>query len=258
MSFRTCNIVPIAVLVSAFALIASLNGCAHRQIGDGPLAPTFEAHGGLAKWRQQRTFVYSFDGFPLSEQVAKPNTSTVDMHLRHNRIEGEGFVVGFDGDRAWSVPGPDAVGLPPRFVALGSFYFIGMPFVFGDDGITLEDRGTGTFRDKTYRMIGVRYDAKVGYSSEDDYVAFIDPDTNRLALINHSVTETDIERVTWVFDEWQRVSGLLVPARMTFYGGWDPEDPGEGASFTIENVSFSEEAPDPAIYAPPAGAVIAD
>ena len=104
----------------------------------------------------------------------------------------------------------------------------------------------------------MRYAATVGYSAEDDYVAFIDPATDRLALINHSVTETGVERVTWVFDEWQRASGLLVPARMTFYAGWKPDDPGEGASFTIEQVRFSRRAPDPALYTPPAGAVIAD
>ncbi len=257
MFMRTRRIIPIVVIVMAFPLIAPLNGCAHHT-DNMPLAQTFKAHGGLDDWRQQRTFVYTLNGFPLSPQVIKPNTSIVDLHRRYNRIEGVGFTVGFDGSRAWSVPGPDAVGLPPRFVSLGSFYFIGMPFVFGDDGIVLEDQGAGTFRGETYRMVRVSYAARVGYSSEDDYVAFIDPHTNRLALINHSVTETGVERVTWVFDEWQRVSGLLVPARMTFHAGWNPDDPGEGASFSIENVSFSAEAPDPAIYAPPPGAVIAD
>ena len=30
-------------------------------------------------------------------------------------------------------------GMSPRFVALGSFYFLGMPFVFGDDGVVVTD-----------------------------------------------------------------------------------------------------------------------
>ena len=132
-----------------------------------------------------------------------------------------------------------------------------MPFVFADQGTIIKDMGMGTFGGKTYHVLEVRYQAGVGYSSEDDFVVFIDPKTDRLALIHHSVTESpDVERVTWVFDDWQRVSGLIIPARMTFYSGWNPDDPGKGASFTVENAQLSTQAPNPAIYNPPAGAVI--
>ena len=76
-----------------------------------------------------------------------------------------------------------------------------------------------------------------------EYV-FIDPDTHRIALINHSVTENpDIDRVTWTFDEFQKVEGLLIPAKMTFYAGWNPDNPGDGASFTIEEVSSKRSDP---------------
>ncbi len=217
----------------------------------GPLAATFVAHGGLDRWQAQRSFSYVLEGFPLSPQVAKRNRSTVDLRNRYNRIEGDGFVVGWDGDQAWADPGPDAVGLQPRFFALGSFYFIGMPFVFGDDGVVLQEKGYGTFDGKTYRVVDVRYAGETGHSSEDQYTLFIDPETNRLALINHSVTEIGVERVTWVFDEWQQVNGFIVPARMTFYQGWNPENPGDGATFTITDVTFDTTAPDGAIYAQP-------
>ncbi len=224
----------------------------------GPLDATVEAHGGLKQWRKQRQMSYTLNGFPLSAQVAKPHRSTVDLNNRSNRIEGEGFVVAFDGTQAWSTPGPDAVGLSPRFFALGSFYFIGMPFVFADPGLILGERATETIRGKAYRVVHVSFPSGTGYTSKDDYTLFIDPETDRLGIIHHSVTETDVERVTWVFDEWQKVEKLLVPARMTFYMGGNPDDPGEGSSFTIEDVRFSRKAPDRSIYAPPADAVIDD
>jgi hypothetical protein len=224
----------------------------------GPLDATFEAHGGLKQWRKLRQMTYTLNGFPLSAQVARPNRSTVDLYNRFNRIEGEGFIVAFDGTRAWCTPGPEAVGLPPRFFALGSFYFIGMPFVFADPGVVLQERATETFRGKAYRVVQVSYPSGTGYSSKDDYTLFIDPETDRLGLIHHSVTETGVERVTWVFDEWQKVEKLLVPVRMTLYMGWNPDDPGDGKSFTIEDVRFSRKAPDPDIYAPPTDAVIDD
>lgn len=242
--------------VLAVGLVVTATGCS-QKISQMPLTRTLEAHGGLEQWRRQRTLTYTLIDFPLTPQVAKPNTATVDLHNRYNRIEGVGFTVAFDGNQTWSVPGPDAVGLPPRLFALGSFYFVGMPFVFADPGTIIEGEGTGVFRGKTYRVVRVRYDTGVGYSAEDDYVAFIDHDTDRLALIHHSVTESpDIERVTWVFDEWQRVRGLYVPAQMTFYSGWNPDDPGQGASCTVQNVSFSTRPPDPSIYSPPLGAFI--
>ena len=104
----------------------------------------------------------------------------------------------------------------------------------------------------------VNYDRGIGYT-EDDYTLFIDPETDRLALFNHAVNENpDIDRVTWTMDEYQEVSGLLVPARMTFYPGWNPDDPGEGASFTIEDVQFDTARPDDALYQAPADAVIDD
>lgn len=57
---------------------------------DGPLAATFEAHGGLDRWQARRSFSYLLDGFPLSPQVARRHRSTVDLRNRYNRIEGEG------------------------------------------------------------------------------------------------------------------------------------------------------------------------
>ncbi len=54
----------------------------------GALDATFEAHGGLKQWRKQRQMTYTLKGFPLSPQVAKPMSSTVELNNRFNRIEG--------------------------------------------------------------------------------------------------------------------------------------------------------------------------
>lgn len=220
------------------------------------LDKTFDAHGGLDNWQDQYAMTYTMIGFPLTPQVAKPNKSTVDLKNRYNRIESDEFTVGFNGETAWSIPGPDAVGLKPRFFSLGSFYFVGMPFVFADAGIVLTDAGTATFNGKEYKLINVGYIKGTGHSSKDDYQLFLDPETNKLALINHAVTEIGVERVTWVFNKWQNVNGLLVPSKLTFYSGWNPDDPGEGATYTIENVTFSSVAPNKSIYDPPADSVI--
>ncbi len=256
-----CKRTPLPIL-RIFLFASQLTVLGISQVAAaGPLVKTWEAHGGLERWRTQRTLHYVMHDFPLSAQVAKPNKSTVDLRNRSNRIEGVGFIVGFDGEEAWSKPGPDAVGLPPRFFALGSFYFIGMPFVFADPGVVLEDRGMAVFRDKEYRVVAAGYETGIGHTSKDDYILYIDPDTDLLQLIHHSVTEPSnkVERVTWVFDEWQSVSGLTVPLRITFYGGWNEGVvPEPGAQCTILGVTFRTTPPDPAIFARPVDGVVDD
>jgi hypothetical protein len=241
------------------ALLAPAVAAPSAASASKPFAATLEAHGGLERFAQQRSLGYTLEGFPLSPAMARANRSRIDLQTRSNRIDGDGFTVGFDGKQAWAVPDLATVGLPARFVTLGSFYFIGMPFVFGDDGVRVTADGDGTFRGETYRVYRVSYRRGTGYTSKDDYTLFVDPADDRLALIHHSVTENpDVDRVTWVFEEWQTVDGLVVPARMTFHPGWNPEDSGPGHSFTIEDVRFSLESPDPSLYAPPAGAEIED
>ena len=66
----------------------------------------------------------------------------------------------------------------------------------------------------------------------------------------------DIDRVTWTFDEFQKVEGLIIPSKMTFYVGWNPENPGDGASFTIENVKLETKQPKASLYEAPEDAVI--
>lgn len=244
------------LVAAAIGLGAVIAGSAPAARDATPLTSTIEAHGGIEAWNRFGTLAYTMDGFPLSAPMAKANRSTVDLRSRFNRIDGDGFTVAWNGVSAWSTPGPDAVGLPPRFVTLGSFYFIGMPFVFADDGVVLEAAPDQAFRGREYRVVKVGYRRGVGHSSKDDYTLFIDKDTDRLALIHHSVTETGVERVTWTFDEWQRVDGLLVPARMTLYPGWNPDAPGDGSSFTIERVEFDTKTPPEKLYAAPADAVI--
>ncbi|MCZ6835543.1 MAG: hypothetical protein O7G85_07195 [Planctomycetota bacterium] len=264
--FNSDSRLPIAFVLNmlAFALILTLgtNGFASQTTKASEatlLAKTYEAHGGLELFQAQGTMSYTMKGFPLSGPMSKQNHSTINLKTRQNRIDGEGFVVAWDGKQAWATPSLEAVGLPARFVTLGSFYFIGMPFVFGDPGVVLTDEGYGTFNGKNYRVIRAGYESGIGHTDEDDYKLYIDPDTNRLALFHHSVTENaDIDRVTWTIDELQDVDGLLVPAKMTFYVGWNPENPGDGASFTIEDVKFSKSTPKKSLYKAPTDAEIAD
>ncbi|MEO0965330.1 MAG: hypothetical protein AAFY08_09440 [Planctomycetota bacterium] len=250
-----------ALTATAFTASAALTAFAAAQDqadaeGIELLRPTLDAHGGLDRWRDQGTFTYTLTGFPLSEPMSQPNTTTFDLQDRIVRIDGQGFTVAFDGTYAWSTGQANSAGLPSRFVTLGSSYFVAMPFVFADPGAILTDGGTVNYRGVPHRAINVGYDNGVGASSEDAYQLLIDPETDRLAAINHSVTEIGIERVTWAFPQWQPVDGLLVPARLEFTKGWDPDNTDPGAFTEVTDVDFDTAQPDASIYRPQAGSTI--
>ncbi len=220
-----------------------------------------DAHGGIDRWNRFRQMRYEMVGFPLSPEMAKPNVYTVHLSTRQNRIDGEGYTVGFDGANAWSTPGAKASGLPSRFVSLGSFYFAGIPFVFADPGVQVRSLGEDSFQGQTYLALGVSYNSGVGHSSEDDYVVFLDPETYRVVLIHHNVTELydDTFRVTWTYDAYQEVSRLWIPQELTFFKGWSREPKSEdGATYSINKVKLSRVAPSQKLFQAPEDAVLND
>ena len=234
-----------------------------RAAGAAQLQKTLAAHGGLATWQGYGSLNYTMQGFPLSEQIAKPNRSFVDLKSRTNRIEGEGFVVGFDGQNSWSTPAPKASGLPSRFVSLGSFYFVGIPFVLADPGVNVSWDGSKSFQGKTCHVLDVSFSNGVGHSAEDNYQIYIDPATDRVALINHNVTELYDEktRVTWVYNDYAAVGsdGLVLPRSLTFYQGWN-ENPAadSGATYQVLDYQVAADRQQPSLYQAPADASIND
>lgn len=67
-----------------------------------------------------------------------------------------------------------------------------------------------------------------------------------------------LERHAIVFDEWQSVSGLLVPKKAQFYK-WTGSDLEGGVLGALEygNVHFLKDAPDPSKFKKAADAVLA-
>lgn len=253
--------IKLLTFISALLLTLSLSSTeifadAHEE---NLLSETFEAHGGLEKWNEKKALTYTIQGLPLSPHVEKPNNFTVDLVKRYTHVEGEGFVLGFNGKEDWVNPDMEAVGVPPRLYSMAMFYYVGMPFVFADKGVIVKDAGTGSYNGKEYKKLEISYKTGTGYTSKDKYEVFIDKETNQLALLNNTVSENpDVEIVTWVFNEWQTVDGLTVPSKLTFIPGWNPENPGEGAAVLVDDLNFSTQSPNPEIFNPPADAVIVD
>jgi hypothetical protein len=117
------------------------------------------------------------------------------------------------------------------------------------------------------RAVKVTFKKGSGDSSEDYYIAYLDPKSGQMKLVSYVVTYAalwkdkpmdQLEPHALVFEEWQDANGLRVPKRDRFYNWKNESIEGEPLGvMEFSNVNFSETAPDAAKFAKPADAVIA-
>jgi len=212
-----------------------------------------EAHGGLDKWNEMNTLIFT------KGEGEKAEVHTTDLKNRKARIEVDGkFALGYDGDKYWVTPTRDSFsGKSVAFYHNLYFYFVAIPFVLADPGVNLEDLGEKVVEGKTYRVIKSTFDDGVGEASGDHYILYTDPSTHRVEFINYSVTYYDKTRATKynaIKYNWKNVDGLLVPDS---YAGfkWENETFGEQRyERSFSNWKFSKEKTKDEVYAIPEGA----
>jgi len=183
-------------------------------------------------------------------------------------ITSEKYTLGANNGEVWIKPALDALGgTPPRFYMWTPFYFFAMPFVFGDPGVVQEALGKKTFQGQEFDAVKVTFTKGTGDSSDDFYVAYVDPRSRQLKLVSYVVTYSalrkgkpmdQLEPHALVFHDWQDAGGLRVPKSGFFYN-WKNEDI-EGERLGVmefSNVKFGEASPDAAKFSKPAEAVVA-
>lgn len=229
------------------------------------LQGSYDAHGGLETFRSYGTLEYD-QQMEINGVAQLSDHQLFDLNSRSALITNDTYTIGFDGNEAWITPNIEALGLPPRFYALTPFYFFGLPFFFADPGANLEPLGTKVLDGKEYDVVKITYDPGVGDSPDDDYVVYINKDTNQIEVLHYIVTYPtlmqgksveQLERHAAVYEQWQETGGLIVPKKIVFYE-WKGDKPGETAvgSMTFQNVTFKEESPDAKIFQKPDGAQV--
>lgn len=212
-----------------------------------------EAHGGLQTWK-------SFGGLKFDLETTlgetKKETHQVDLWTRKVRIEGENFVLGMDGENVWVSPSKEAFGqMSARFYHNLIFYFFAIPPVLADPGINYEDLGERTVGDKTYRALKVSFGQGVGDASEDLYIAHFDPETYEMELLLYTVTYFSGEKHenynALIYDNWQTVNGLRVPASMKGYKYEEGEIKEERYNAVFTNVAFTKAQPASTLFDKP-------
>ncbi len=218
------------------------------------LMQSLEAHGGLSQWRAQQRLEYDVyrKGQRLDHQL-------IALRARKVLLTGEAYTIGYDGTQHWISPDTAAFAGDARFYHNLQFYFMALPFLFADPGIRYEPLAPRTIRDRTYEGVRVGFEPGVGDASDDEYLAYFDPDTHHLTWLLNTVTyfsgkPSGRYSARW-YQAWNEVNGLLLPERVISYH-WEDDALGEVRDTThYRNVQLSEIPPDESIFLMPTEAM---
>ena len=218
------------------------------------LKAVFEAHGGLGKWRKQRTLSYKMPSGEGSE------THTIDLWNRMDLIEGAAYSLGYDGAEVWLKNPEGKFERDAIFYHNLIFYFYAMPFVLADDGILYGETEPLEHGGVSYPGIRIGYEGGVGASPEDEYYLYYNPDSHKMEWLGYTVTyfsQEDSDDVHWIrYSEWMDVNGLSLPKTLTWYNYEDGLPTTADNPVTFEAVELSEDPKPANFYAAPEGSEI--
>ena len=191
------------------------------------VADSIAAHGGTERWYENGQLQFRWKYNMRDKGVTVDTTQTFDpttMSVVHEVQDSE-IRFGMNGGTAWITPENAEFTPPPRFWALTPVYFLGIPFVFNDEGARFEQlTETMAFEGKDYTQVKVTYGENSGDSPDDYYVLLIDPETKLTRGAYYTVTnplvlngEAPGPAKFITLDDLQDVSGLkLASGHRTF------------------------------------------
>ena len=227
-----------SVVALAIGQLVGLASCSGSQevAAAGPTAgretrkivdSMIEAHGGMEAWSSAPTISFECRFLPAGGSSPIISREVIEQGSRHAYIDypGTEMRLAWDGEGAWSSSWQGAY--PPRFMALLNYYFLNLPWLTQDPGLILGDPETARLWDDPTEYVTIRmtFEPGVGDTPDDYYVLYVHPTTHRLKACRYIVTYAEIlpegaestpEHIL-VYDEFDTVDGLAVPARCTIY-----------------------------------------
>lgn len=239
-----------------------------KSEGGKLIARAIEAHGGLAQWFAQGPLAFRFAYVP--EDSSKPARDTHQIidtwsaRAYHEMTSDRTQIFGWDGTRAWSTLPDDKV-ISPRFWSLTPYYFVGVPFVFADEGVNLEVMGETSLEERTYDLVKVTFGEGVGDAPDDYYITYIDRESGRVGALRYIVSYPGFfpdgghsPEKLMIYDGEQRVKGMLFPESFRTFS-WDQEkqSPIELVTkTTLTDVAFVPDTPASKFEAPEGARII--
>ncbi len=247
-------------ILLSFLLLSAL-GCASPQApAEAPgLGAEVARHHGVEAWRTKRAvrakLVVKFGDKPALEGVLlyAPSANTVRLELTN------GTLLVFDGQRAWSAPGP----FPrARFHLLTWPYFLAAPFKLEDPGSHLEAVGEHALvaGQPPLRVGRLTFGAGVGDTPDDWYDAYVSQEGALKALgyiVTYGKEAAAAEQAphACVYSEFVEVEGVRFATSWTFHD-WTRAGGVTGAPLGVGSLSeITFVTPKAGDFAKPAGAV---
>ena len=220
------------------------------------LEKCLSAHGGIDKWN-------SFEGLEYNlVDNGKQVYQLTQLKDRRAYLKSKKYEVGFNGEVAWSVPDASQVsGKSAAFYYNLDFYFIGIPFLLKDPGVSVIYNGKYMISEKEYESIRITFGAGIGLSPKDVYYLYFDPKTFELNILTYSISYFDSENAriksAKVYSDYRKVQGLIMPHKMENFE-WADGAMGKSKNHLrlFSNINFLLEIPDESLFEVPEGAVI--
>ncbi|MEQ9300240.1 MAG: hypothetical protein RIF33_16830 [Cyclobacteriaceae bacterium] len=214
---------------------------------------SMEFHGGLERWWNNGPVNFRFNYQP------KPGTGTArdtyevadywSSKTKHQSVSNPQEQYGFDGTDFWYAPATAEIPYNTRFWALTPYYFAGMPFVFGDEGVNLEQEEDIQYEDATHHVVRVAFGDNVGDAPDDYYVLYIHSETFRLAAIRYVVSYPAYfkdgghsQEKLMTYEGQQTVGGIIFPEKhRTFMWEADGTIGDYVTDITLSDIEFLPE-----------------
>lgn len=206
-----------------------------------------EAHGGLDQWFSQGPLAFQFNYQPLDGSTPRNTYEVADYwsaRTRHQMMPDTTVQYGWTGQEAWITPADTEMPYNARFWSLTPYYFVGIPFVLADEGLSLEQLGEQTHEERTYDAVKITFGENVGDAPDDYYIVYIDQETKQVGVTRYIVSYPgyfpDGGHMPEKFMDWtgyQTVGGITLAKGFDTYW-WKEEQPAEH----ITEISVSQAA----------------
>ncbi|MBK5212371.1 MAG: hypothetical protein JJE55_01770 [Flavobacteriaceae bacterium] len=217
-----------------------------------PLQAVFTAHGGLDQWKKMNNLCFEMKGKNGEE------THTVSLPDRKTKIESKNWSIGYDSKGVWLLKHDLGYEGNPVFYHNLMFYFYAMPFIIADPGTNYAAVEPTELDGKMYNGFKVAYNDGVGDSSDDEYILYFDPETNKMAWLAYTVTFKEQKKSNdWhyiKYDKWQEVNGLLLPKKLVWFKVENGKPKGKMMDIKFDKVTATETMLDASVFAKPSQA----
>lgn len=243
---------------------------AERRLSASPaglkVQRAIDAHGGLARWYRQGPLHYHFNYQPTEADKTVRNSYILNDYVNaravHHSADQEGMTYGFDGEKAWKHPADADLKVKPRFWSLTPYYFVGLPFVLADEGISFELMDNAEWEGTNYERVKVTYGDGVGDAPDDYYVLWLNPTTGQLDALNYIVSYPGffpdgghLPEKLMVLTGKTTVDGITLPTGYTTR--WSDKPTEVITNITVDDYEFRPDMDDDA-FAMPADAAVTE